>query len=127
MNFKRVYARNFMFRYCNVLENNTQNLVVLILDRLKKSVVIESCFSLSNDNILTVYIKVDKKINFKYQTPKLLVLEEYKHNPYDLKSVKNNEILELVRDLYNNDLNKGYFFTKNLISLITKKNTFNKL
>ena len=82
-----------MFRYCNVLENNTQNLVVLILDRLKKSVVVESCFSLSNDNILTVYIKVDKKINFKYHTPKLLVLEEYKHNPCDLKSVKNNEIL----------------------------------
>lgn len=122
MNFKRVNARNFMFRYSNVLENSTQNLVVLILDRLKKSVVTAFCCSLSNDNILTVYIKVEKKVNFQYNTPKRLILEEYKHNPYDLKSVKKNEILELVRDLYNNDLNKGYFFTKTLISLITKKN-----
>lgn len=120
--FKHVSARSFAFSYNNILTADLLELRFDLLENLKKYVVEEHCFSLSQENVLTVYIKTEIKVKFESVHPKLLTLKKFGY-PGDLRSILNHK--QFVQMLYLNDINTGDFFTiykytKRVIGFIEK-------
>jgi len=106
--FKRISTRNFSFCYNNILTSNILELAEELLQNFKKYSVNESCFSLCAKNTFTVYIKTEKKVEFKSLTPKPLISKKFGYTPENLESVL--DPIKLVSDLYLNDVNCGEFF-----------------
>jgi len=122
--FKRVQSRNFMFSYPNVQNKMVPDLVKEILDSLGPWNVSEYCFSLDLDSVLSVYIKVLRKIDIQSSKPKVLCIKSTDQYPVNIMSVLNPT--EMVCILYENDINKGKFFSNNFFEMITKLYTSDK-
>lgn len=71
--FKRVATRNFMFSYTNVQNQMVPDIVKEILDSLGPWKVSGYCFSLDLDGVLSVYIKVLRKIDIQSSNQKFFV------------------------------------------------------
>ena len=122
--FKRVHSRNFMFSYTNIQNQMVPDIVKDILDSFGPWKVLEYCFSLDLDSVLSVYIKVLRKIDICSSKPKLLRIKSTNQDPIHIISVLNPT--ETIGILYENDINKGKFFSNNLKEIITKLYTSDK-